>query len=111
MQPICSAGGDVRAKTETVQKQETGSGLHSCIIKDWATESESVAILRHRNTLSESVQQAALIANNGAVIVNVPHPVRYALHKLLIFGEREGSVAERASFDIWPKRGDKKTPE
>lgn len=46
------------------------------------------------------VQQAALVSKDGAVIVNVPHPARYALHKLLIFGEREGSFVTKASKDL-----------
>jgi hypothetical protein len=48
----------------------------------------------------EQVQQAALIANDGAVVVNVPHPVRYALHKLVVFGEREGTFAAKSGKDL-----------
>lgn len=29
-----------------------------------------------------------------------PQPARYALHKLLVFGEREGSFATRSSKDL-----------
>lgn len=40
----------------------------------------------------EDVTQTALLAPSGAVLVNVPAPARYALHKLLVHvrrGERE----------------------
>jgi hypothetical protein len=48
----------------------------------------------------EHVQQSALISNDGAIIVNVPHPARYALHKLLIYGEREGSFIAKTGKDL-----------
>ena len=33
-------------------------------------------------------------------MVNIPHPARYALHKLIIHGEREGAFASKASKDL-----------
>jgi hypothetical protein len=33
-------------------------------------------------------------------VVNLPHPTRYALHKLLVFGERTGTFAAKASKDL-----------
>ncbi len=48
----------------------------------------------------ENVQQAVLFSQGGAIVVNVPHPVRYALHKLLVFGEREGSFAAKTAKDL-----------
>lgn len=48
----------------------------------------------------ENVQQAVLFSQDSAVVVSVPHPARYALHKLLVFGEREGSSAAKASKDL-----------
>ncbi|TAK89879.1 MAG: hypothetical protein EPO06_10730 [Burkholderiaceae bacterium] len=48
----------------------------------------------------ENVQQAALFCAEGAVIVNVPHPARYALHKLLVYGERTGTFAAKGNKDI-----------
>lgn len=49
----------------------------------------------------ENVQQAVLIGSGGgAVLVNVPHPARYALHKLLVFGEREGSFTTKRTKDL-----------
>ena len=48
----------------------------------------------------EQVQQTVLFCNEGAVVVNIPHPLRYALHKVLIFGEREGAFAVKAGKDL-----------
>jgi hypothetical protein len=47
-----------------------------------------------------NVQQAVLIANDKAVLVNLPHPARYALHKLLVYGERTGTFAAKSSKDL-----------
>jgi hypothetical protein len=48
----------------------------------------------------EDVQQAVLFCAEGAVVVNIPHPARYALHKLLVYGERSGSFAAKSSKDL-----------
>ncbi len=46
------------------------------------------------------VQQAVLIAGDKAVVVSVPHPARYALHKLIVYGERKGSFAVKSNKDL-----------
>lgn len=46
------------------------------------------------------VQQAVVFCPEGAVVVNVPHPARFALHKLLVAGERVGSFAAKSSKDV-----------
>lgn len=48
----------------------------------------------------EEVQQAVLLSTLGPVLVSVPHPARYAAHKLLIAGERQGAYQAKASKDI-----------
>ncbi|MBI1890626.1 MAG: nucleotidyltransferase domain-containing protein [Burkholderiales bacterium] len=48
----------------------------------------------------ENVQQTVLFSADGAVVVNVPHPARYALHKLLVYGERSGGFAVKSNKDI-----------
>jgi hypothetical protein len=48
----------------------------------------------------EQIQQAVLFNAEGAVVVNVPHPARYALHKLLVYGEREGTFAAKSGKDL-----------
>ena len=52
----------------------------------------------------ENVQQAVLFAGDRCVVANVPQPARYALHKLLIYGEREGSFATKSSKDLLQAR-------
>ena len=46
------------------------------------------------------VQRAVLFAGDKAVIVSVPHPARYALHKLIVYGERTGSCAVKSNKDL-----------
>lgn len=48
----------------------------------------------------ENVQQTALLSGTGSVIVNIPHPARYALHKLIVAGEREGMFATKSGKDL-----------
>ena len=48
----------------------------------------------------EQVQQAVLVSGEGAVLVNVPHPARYALHKLLVLAERKGAFQTKANKDL-----------
>lgn len=48
----------------------------------------------------QNVQQAVIFTPGNAVVVNIPHPARYALHKLLVFGEREGSFASKSQKDL-----------
>lgn len=48
----------------------------------------------------EKIQHAALFSTGNAVLINVPHPARYALHKLLVYGEREGAFAAKSSKDL-----------
>jgi hypothetical protein len=48
----------------------------------------------------EDIQQAALISGDTSVLVNVPSPARFALHKLIVFGERKGAYATKSSKDL-----------
>lgn len=48
----------------------------------------------------ENVQQTAMLSSAGAILVNVPHPARYALHKLIVAGEREGAFAAKSGKDL-----------
>jgi len=48
----------------------------------------------------EQIQQAVMLNHEGAVVVNIPHPARYALHKLIVFGEREGAFVAKSSKDL-----------
>ena len=48
----------------------------------------------------ENIIQVALFSAEGTGVVNVSHPARYALHKLLIYGERSGSFTQKANKDL-----------
>ena len=56
--------------------------------------------LKFMEFLLENVQQTVIIAGGQCVVANVPHPARFALHKLLVFGERKGAFATKASKDL-----------
>ena len=42
----------------------------------------------------------ALLSREGACLVNIPAPARYAVHKLIVFGEREAAARAKAVKDI-----------
>ena len=44
--------------------------------------------------------QAVLLSRDGACVVNIPAPARYAIHKLIVFGERDTASRAKASKDI-----------
>ena len=48
----------------------------------------------------ENVQQAVMLSSAGVVMANVPHPARFALHKLIVYGERTGTYATKANKDL-----------
>ena len=48
----------------------------------------------------EEVTQGVIFNNRGAIIVNLPDPVRYAVHKLLVYGERSGAYATKSRKDL-----------
>lgn len=48
----------------------------------------------------QDVHQAVLFSRSDAVIVNIPAPERYAVHKLIVAGRREGAYQSKARKDI-----------
>ena len=48
----------------------------------------------------EDTTQGALLGRDGACIVNLPSPSRYAVHKLIVFGERNVASRAKAIKDI-----------
>jgi hypothetical protein len=48
----------------------------------------------------EAVEQAVLLCAEGAVLANLPSPQRYALHKLVVYGERTGAFRAKSSKDL-----------
>lgn len=49
----------------------------------------------------QDLQQTVVMSKNGAVLVNIPNPARYALHKLIIAGERGGNFVTKIRKDLW----------
>jgi len=48
----------------------------------------------------EDIQQSVLFCPEGAVLVNLPSVERYAVHKLLIYGERSGQFRTKSAKDL-----------
>ncbi len=48
----------------------------------------------------EAPIQITLLAQRGAITVNAPPPEKYALHKLLVYGERPQNMRMKASKDL-----------
>lgn len=48
----------------------------------------------------EAPIQVTLLAQRGPITVNAPAPERYALHKLLVYGERPQNMRVKASKDL-----------
>ncbi|MHB1341912.1 MAG: GSU2403 family nucleotidyltransferase fold protein [Coriobacteriia bacterium] len=55
--------------------------------------------LRFLDLLLESTVRAAII-DGGAVLVHVPDPARFALHKLIVAGERPTAMAVKSEKDV-----------
>ena len=56
--------------------------------------------LRFMELSLEDPLRSTLIARNGPMVVNLPRPERYALHKLLVYGERPQSQRTKARKDV-----------
>ena len=48
----------------------------------------------------EDPMRATLLARSGPIAVNIPQPQRYALHKLLVYGERPAAQRVKANKDV-----------
>lgn len=48
----------------------------------------------------EKSTQSCVIGNAGACVVNIPAPERYAVHKLIVFGERPISERTKSTKDL-----------
>lgn len=56
--------------------------------------------LKFMEYLLQDVQQAAAMGPSAAALVNVPNPARYALHKLIIAGERPLARIAKSNKDV-----------
>lgn len=74
-----------RRHTETVHAPNLGIHLQPMKFLDY---------------LMEQSTQGIVVANVGAVIVNLPNPARYGLHKLLVAAERPGHEQAKAAKDL-----------
>ncbi len=48
----------------------------------------------------EDVQQTVIFDGKSAVVINVPNPARFALHKLIVHGERTGEHRSKSNKDL-----------
>lgn len=48
----------------------------------------------------EDPMRCTLLSNSGPIVVNIPRPQRYALHKLLVYGERPQEQRTKANKDV-----------
>lgn len=48
----------------------------------------------------EDPMRCTLLAKSGPIVVNIPKPQRYAVHKLLVYGERAQNQRTKANKDI-----------
>ena len=56
--------------------------------------------LRFMELSLQDPMRSTLIARSGPIVVNLPRPQRYALHKLLVYGERPQSQRTKARKDL-----------
>ena len=56
--------------------------------------------LKFMEFLLEGTTQAALLSRSGACLVNIPSPARFAVHKLIICGERTNAERAKSVKDI-----------
>jgi len=56
--------------------------------------------LKFMEFLLEGTVQACVFSNLGSCLVNLPAPERYAVHKLIVFGERPAAQHAKATKDL-----------
>lgn len=56
--------------------------------------------LKFMEFLLEDVTQGLVICSDGAAVVNLPAPARYAVHKLLVYGERPMRERAKSAKDL-----------
>ena len=56
--------------------------------------------LRFMELSLEDPMRCTLVAKSGPIVVNLPRPERYAIHKLLVYGERSQDQRTKAIKDI-----------
>jgi hypothetical protein len=56
--------------------------------------------LRFMELSLEDPMRCTLLSRSGPLVVNIPRPQRYALHKLLVYGERSQNQRTKANKDV-----------
>ena len=56
--------------------------------------------LRFMELSLEDPMRCTLVAQSGPIVVNLPRPERYAIHKLLVYGERSQEQRTKAVKDV-----------
>ncbi len=56
--------------------------------------------LRFMELSLEDPMRCTLLAKSGPIVVNLPRPQRYAIHKLLVYGERLQNQRTKANKDV-----------
>jgi hypothetical protein len=56
--------------------------------------------LRFMELSLEDPMRCTLLSSSGPIVVNIPRPQRYALHKLLVYGERPQEQRAKANKDV-----------
>ena len=56
--------------------------------------------LRFMELSLEDPMRCTLVAKSGPIVVNLPRPERYAIHKLLVYGERSQEQRTKAVKDV-----------
>ncbi|MEY4592223.1 MAG: hypothetical protein RIR18_1118 [Pseudomonadota bacterium] len=56
--------------------------------------------LKYMEYSLEGVQQTPLLNNSATVMINLPRPERYALHKLIVASLREGAFSIKRGKDL-----------
>ena len=56
--------------------------------------------LKFMEYLLEGTTQAALFSREGACLINLPDPARFAVHKLIVAAERKGASRGKSAKDV-----------
>ena len=70
--------------------------------KPWCRKSSGLALqpLKFMEFSLIRTTQTALLSRSGACMVNIPAPERYAVHKLIVYGERPVAQRVKAVKDL-----------
>ena len=85
---------ELRLDFVTPMTRESGESLHMTNLNI------SLEPLKFLEFSLEDVTQGALIGKDGAIMVKLPSPARYAVHKLIVYGERPVRERVKSNKDL-----------